>query len=94
MGLPRCCAALLPRTVRAEKKAEHREKPLAGLRPKGRHSQAARRQRAHPLGSAHAGEGTGDGAIFALAFARLLGAATLRRERSGAKREKGKHRMG
>ena len=35
---------------------------LAGIRPQGRRGQAARRRRAHPLGSAHAGEGAGDGA--------------------------------
>ena len=47
--------------VRGEKKA----KPgalLAGLWPKGCRSQAARRRHAHPLGSALAGEGVGDGA--------------------------------
>ena len=35
---------------------------LTGIRPQGRRGQAARRRRAHPLGSAHAGEGAGDGA--------------------------------
>ena len=36
---------------------------LAELRPKGRRGLAARRRRAHPLGSAHVDEGAGDGAI-------------------------------
>ena len=36
--------------------------PLAEIRPQGHRGQAARRRRAHPLGSAHAGEGAGDGA--------------------------------
>jgi len=35
---------------------------LAGLWPKGRRSQVARRRRAHPLGSVLAGKGAGDGA--------------------------------
>ena len=32
---------------------------LARIRPQGRRGQAARRRRAHPLGSAHAGDGAG-----------------------------------
>ena len=44
-----------------EKKAEPGAL-LVGLWPRGRRSQAARRRHAHPLGSAHAGEGVSDGA--------------------------------
>jgi len=65
---------------------------LAGLRPKGCRGQAARRRRAHPLGSAHAGEGAGDGAMAArstvVALSGSLGAAVLRREERAAKRER------
>ena len=49
---------------------------LAGIRPQGRRGQAARRRRAHPLGSAHADEGADDGvgtSLLALAVvARLV----------------------
>ena len=38
-------------------------------RPRGRRGQAARRRRTHPLGSAHAGEGAGDGAMAARSLA-------------------------
>ena len=38
-------------------------------RPKGGHGQAARRRRADPLGSAHAGEGAGGGAMDARSLA-------------------------
>ena len=67
--------------------------------PKGDRGQAARRRHAHPLGSAHAGEGAGDGAIgcslarcsLSVALASLL--CEDRRERAAKKREKGKSRM-
>ena len=36
-------------------------------RPRGHRGQAARRRRAHPLGSTHAGEGAGGGAMVAFA---------------------------
>ena len=48
-----------------EKKTEPGEL-FARARPKKRRGQAARRRRAHPLGSAHADEGAGDGAMAAL----------------------------
>ena len=54
-----------------EKKVEPRAL-LAGLWPKGRRNQAARWRRAHPLGSALAGEGAGDGTEALLALRRLL----------------------
>ena len=54
---------------------------LAGLRPHECRGQAARWWRAHPLGSAHAGEGAGDGAgalCSTVSPARRSVAATLR----------------
>ena len=48
--------------ARREKKGRPKGSRLAGIRPQGRRGQATRRRRAHPLGSAHAGEGAGDGA--------------------------------
>ena len=74
-------------SAREEKKGSSRG-AARRARPRRRRGQAARRWRAHPLGSAHAGEGAGDGAMAArstASLARLL-LATLRRE---AKREKG-----
>ena len=70
-----CCL-----TARAEKKAERQEKPLAGLRPKGRRGQAARRQRAHPLGSAHASKGADDGAKALLSLSSALTLARVIRD--------------
>ena len=60
-GLPRRCAALLSRR-RAGKRKGRPGALLARIQPQGRRGQAARRRRAHPLGSAHAGEGASDGA--------------------------------
>ena len=67
---------------------------LAGLRPKGRRGQAARRWRAHPLGSAHAGEGASDGAITP-PFRPLdsLGLRLRCGEESGEERERAKKKM-
>ena len=42
-------------------------------RPRGRRGQAARRRRAHPLGSTRAGEGAGDGAMVAPPSSLALG---------------------
>ena len=56
-------------------------------RPRGRRGQAARRQHAHPLGSAHAGEGAGDGAMAARSTVLL---AQLRSVARGAEKEKGR----
>ena len=76
--------------VRGEKKGPAGGAQLAGIRPQGRRGQAARRRRAHPLGSAHAGEGAGDGAGARCSHSPLesLGAAfaALRKE-SGEDRE-------
>jgi len=46
---------------------------LAGLNPRGHRGQATRRRRAHPLGSAHAGEGAGGGAMVAVSLSVALG---------------------
>ena len=52
---------------------------LVGLGQRGHRGQAARRRRAHPLGSAHAGEGAGGGAMVAFARSQsLVVLATLR----------------
>ena len=63
-------------------------------RPRGHRGQAARRRRAHPLGSTRAGEGASDGAMAARSAVLARGcsvaaviAAAEKRER--AKREKG-----
>ena len=80
MGLPRRCAALLPRP-RVGIRRPSRGALLVGLWPKGRHSHAARRRCAHPLGSALAGEGAGDGAESSARFARFA------RARRAAERE-------
>jgi len=74
-------------SAREEKEAEPGAL-LAGLWPKGRCSQAARRWRAHPLGSALAGEGAGDGTESSARSRSLsLGLCTI-------EREKGRSRMG
>ena len=78
--------------------------------PRGCRVQAARRRRAHPLGSAHAGEGAGDGAmppappsllsashsVTVVAVLRKGERATReKRERNEAKRERaGKNELG
>ena len=63
-------------------------------RPLGRRGQAARRRRAHPLGSAHAGEGASDGAITP-PFRPLdsLGLRLRCGEESGEERERAKKKM-
>ena len=69
-----------------------------GCSGKGRHGQAARRRRAHPLGSTHAGEGAGDGAMAASLAASLhrplfrLLIARLRLRCAEEKRERGDER--
>ena len=62
-------------------------------RPKGDRGQAARRRRAHPLGSAHAGEGAGGGAMDArlappLALVWLGSDAAEKREQGRERRER------
>jgi len=75
-----------------EKKTEPGELS-ARARPKKRRGQAARRRRAHPLGSAHAGEGGGDGAgaRCSLSPSKLVARLRLRcaeREESGVDGER------
>ena len=97
-GLPHRCAALLSRR-RAGKRKGRPGALLAGIRPQGRRSQAARRQRAHPLGSAHAGEGADDdaGALCSLSpllpVARCCCAEERERSVSGEERERAEWQM-
>ena len=77
--------------VRGEKKA----KPgalLAGLWPKGRRGQVARRRCVHPLGSAHAGEGAGDGAMAALSVVSPARVTRWRLRYAEERRESGDER--
>ena len=73
-----------------KREADRKGARLAGIRPQGRRGQAARRRRAHPLGSAHAGEGAGDGAGTSLhALAVVARSVTEERKKSSeAKRER------
>ena len=60
------------------RRGRRRVEPRAAARwarPRGRRGQAARRRRAHPLGSAHAGEGAGGGAMAAPPFVALASLA-------------------
>ena len=65
---------------------------LSRARQRGHRGQAARRRHAHPLGSAHAGEGAGGGAMDARLAPPLalvwLGSARLRRESKVERRER------
>ena len=67
---------------RANRFAGEGEEDRAGdffgwARPKGDRGQAARRRRAHPLGSAHAGEGADGGAMDARSLAAFARSPTL-----------------
>ena len=66
-----------PRRASGKPFAGAGEEDRAGLaarraRPRGHRGQAARRRRAHTLGSAHADEGAGGGAMVAFARSRSL----------------------
>ena len=85
----------------AREKKPSRGRGLAGLGQGSAAARAARRRRAHPLGSTRAGEGAGDGAmaaslhrpLFRLLVTRLrLRCAEEKRER-GDERERAPERM-
>ena len=75
-----------------EKKDRRTGAAARRARQRGHRGQAARRRRAHPLGSAHAGEGAGGGAMDARLAPPLalvwLGSARLRRESKVERRER------
>ena len=71
-----------------EKKDEPGELFRPGL-AKGRHGQAARRRRAHPLGSTHADEGAGDGTMAPRSTASLARCAARLREKGRGERGMG-----
>ena len=58
-------------------------------RPRGHRGQAARQRRTHPLGSAHAGEGAGDGAMATRSTASLARCVAWLREKGRGERGMG-----
>ena len=76
-----------------EKKDRRTGAAARRARQRGHRGQAARRRRAHPLGSAHAGEGAGGGAMDArlappLALVWLGSDAAEKREQGRERRER------